>query len=796
MKYKKFKSIIALILSLTLILGITPTVTFAEDSDIAYVTSASWLDKALQDDNVKIIHVTSSFGYTKDLNTDKTIIIDESQTFYWIKKTGDFKAGNLIINGTFIVRTEDSFVSRLNVFGPVENNGTIQVERSGYCFWRAQTTGSGSFIATSGTYIDYGSVPDEMMPNNCKINIMKDFALTSSATVTLNQNELVPGNTVTPAVSNLIDGVNISEVFKMTWENPPITNPLSKESSYTIPANMSGKKLQVSVSCKPGYAMVTPNGTLGTIDSDVYTVKNINFDTFYVDEINGDNGNIGTKDKPLKTLSYALNNISENGTIILLNDYYSKYDNVYAFPVLKSVSIKGEGNSKVKLYASESIELDDDVTASFENIDFGTYFTVFSKFYSDSSGTGTLVFNNVSGNKLHVSEIGSATVQNSDLGGTFKLSDTFTINNAVFSGALSCNDFVSNGNTELHMNSSLVVYNSINVESGNPVSIAPPDLDNGFIAVKLPALDSSKYTSDFVIYNSDNGRYTLKLRTTSDGDCLVVTEKGVASGPLFISGLPAENKSVSVTNNAVLNDSYFASVSSAVWSGYSDLSGKLWQKGDTPELTVVLSTDFTQAYADSFYFDDDFDPAGFTFYNWENTNKPTSDYYNDQFILSGISVVVKEGQGVSNDGRNFTFTLVFPEIGVTHQLIKFDYKAPTCTQNGNIAYWYCSDCGKYFSNESATTEISLSDTIIPAKGHIYKYSHHSASGSETKLVYICTVCGDEQQVLKSAVLEGFMNNFNKQRDDVQNGYLYDVNYDNYINSRDYAIIKEYHKISE
>lgn len=41
-----------------------------------------------------------------------------------------------------------------------------------------------------------------------------------------------------------------------------------------------------------------------------------------------------------------------------------------------------------------------------------------------------------------------------------------------------------------------------------------------------------------------------------------------------------------------------------------------------------------------------------------------------------------------------------------------------------------------------------------------------------------------------------MQNFNKLREDVVNGYLYDVNYDGYINSRDHAIIQEYHKISK
>lgn len=41
----------------------------------------------------------------------------------------------------------------------------------------------------------------------------------------------------------------------------------------------------------------------------------------------------------------------------------------------------------------------------------------------------------------------------------------------------------------------------------------------------------------------------------------------------------------------------------------------------------------------------------------------------------------------------------------------------TCTEGGNIEYWYCSECDKYFSDEACKTEIKLSDTVIEAKGH-------------------------------------------------------------------------------
>ena len=39
-------------------------------------------------------------------------------------------------------------------------------------------------------------------------------------------------------------------------------------------------------------------------------------------------------------------------------------------------------------------------------------------------------------------------------------------------------------------------------------------------------------------------------------------------------------------------------------------------------------------------------------------------------------------------------------------------KAATEKEKGNIEYWYCGDCKKYFADEQATKEIAKSDTVI------------------------------------------------------------------------------------
>ena len=40
-----------------------------------------------------------------------------------------------------------------------------------------------------------------------------------------------------------------------------------------------------------------------------------------------------------------------------------------------------------------------------------------------------------------------------------------------------------------------------------------------------------------------------------------------------------------------------------------------------------------------------------------------------------------------------------------------DAKAATKTAGGNIEYWYCEDCDKYFADAAATKEIKQADTV-------------------------------------------------------------------------------------
>ena len=53
----------------------------------------------------------------------------------------------------------------------------------------------------------------------------------------------------------------------------------------------------------------------------------------------------------------------------------------------------------------------------------------------------------------------------------------------------------------------------------------------------------------------------------------------------------------------------------------------------------------------------------------------------------------------------------------SHTMEATAYKAPTCTEPGNISYYHCTTCGKYFIDANGSTEISLENTVIAAAGH-------------------------------------------------------------------------------
>ena len=124
----------------------------------------------------------------------------------------------------------------------------------------------------------------------------------------------------------------------------------------------------------------------------------------------------------------------------------------------------------------------------------------------------------------------------------------------------------------------------------------------------------------------------------------------------------------------------------------------------------------------------------------------------DESILTvsenGQVTAVKPGKAAvrieATDGSGKNVSRV---IKVTHALVHKEAVAVTCTQDGNIDCWACSKCGKYFSDETAATEIDKAEAVQKAPGHdwsewtVTKAATAKAAGMKERT---CSRCGEKE----------------------------------------------------
>ena len=66
------------------------------------------------------------------------------------------------------------------------------------------------------------------------------------------------------------------------------------------------------------------------------------------------------------------------------------------------------------------------------------------------------------------------------------------------------------------------------------------------------------------------------------------------------------------------------------------------------------------------------------------------------------------GDTPDNGGNNDGDDTVVSE----HNLIAIEENKATCTADGNIAYYICEDCGKWFSDKSGKNEITDKMSVV------------------------------------------------------------------------------------
>lgn len=113
------------------------------------------------------------------------------------------------------------------------------------------------------------------------------------------------------------------------------------------------------------------------------------------------------------------------------------------------------------------------------------------------------------------------------------------------------------------------------------------------------------------------------------------------------------------------------------------------------------------------------------------TNKENGEFVKNVKLVDGEYVDFAEGESIV--------------IPASHTLTKTEAVEASCLGEGtvgNIEYWKCDVCGKYFADEAAATEITYSKTIAYPKHTMTKTAAKAATCTEDGNIqyYTCSVC--------------------------------------------------------
>lgn len=635
------------------------------------VTSKKDLSDALKDDSINTINITGNFQYIDTVNTDKKIVVKSDATFTWSVYQETFETGGLTVEsgGTFVVRPYD-FLSKAVVKGSVTNNGTVTVSGNGECFWTAEMSGSGQFTPMKETYISYGKVSAAMLTGTIGtdyyINILDD--LNKEATVSLPDNMEV-GQTITPTVENLIAGVDLGTVFKFTWKDG---NSSTIYDGAVSPTLTKYGTLKLNLSMQKGYAMQQlGNSSKRSIDA-TGTVAPKEYDTLYVDQTKGSDSNLGNEETaPLKSLSTAAKNIKTNGTIILLSNYtgYAGFK--------KSTTVKSQDG---KIYSLGQRTMDASyidaagVTVTLENLTLNGF--AFSDY--SLSKDGKLVVKNCSGTVQGASNpIKNIDIIDSNLEGYVDNVENLQLTNASIQGRVYTTNLTLTGTNTITpvKNSPSYVDETISGEGTLQFNIANPEKWGYVLEVKEGT--ETDALQKLGLTDSKNDQFRLKIYKAYNGTYISVAERVTADGTIAVGKEPTLQQEVDMQEYFRANGSKYLSKSS-VWSGYADTENKKWTAGDKPELTVTIGL-----YNDDkkdYFFDNQFQPDAMKVYSWKDVD--TFPNYTEDYLNNSAKIVVKEGQGASEDRDLFTFTIVYPEVTLLDQTIITDCSDRTA---------YCND---------------------------------------------------------------------------------------------------------
>ena len=170
---------------------------------------------------------------------------------------------------------------------------------------------------------------------------------------------------------------------------------------------------------------------------------------------------------------------------------------------------------------------------------------------------------------------------------------------------------------------------------------------------------------------------------------------------------------------------------------YNEAVGK-YMGLDSSEYLAPTASGLAWYYTSDQYLDNKVDSEGYYYLS----------YSSSKYTTSKNGAVIRFYQAVNS---SVTYYNTDPVVQThTHSMSYTAAVAPTCTEAGHSAYYYCAGCGKYFSDAQGNNEITLASTVIAATGHSagsavtennVAPTCGSAGGYDT--VVYCTACGAE-----------------------------------------------------
>ena len=247
----------------------------------------------------------------------------------------------------------------------------------------------------------------------------------------------------------------------------------------------------------------------------------------------------------------------------------------------------------------------------------------------------------------------------------------------------------------------------------------------------------------------ENGAVTESCRFTWVGDSNVTGDGVILVLKFLVSGdtLLNKNYNVSVTCESAFNE---ARESVNVSEGTGAIKVIDYTPGDVDGNGIINMLDvltLCQYYVDAEGYGIDINPLSGDVDASGNINMldvlMICQYYVD---AKGYGVVLLPGKVVCN-----------------HRIKHVPAQTVTCTEQGNVEYWYCDKCKEYFSDSEGKTETTAEKIILAATGHTYSKAwlsndthhwHGATCGHTTTIDYnkhdfdennICTVCGRVMQ---------------------------------------------------